>query len=197
MEGVKGGKEEGGSRGGKVEGGSRGGGSGRGSGRVGVLAAGVAEDERGGKGEGGVELGEVVGAGGGGAEALEESWDSREAESVTRDMASVMLSGMASSTMGLRAWKIWPYSWAGSSTVDCTSRFRDLAPLVRIFEGRLHALHVLTPVRDFQRRLHESTTMAPAMLRLFRDRLEALKVVSLELRRNVEIHTGFGGVRLQ
>lgn len=56
--------------------------------------------------KGGVELGEVVGAGGGGADALEESWDSGEAESATRDMASVILLGMASSTMGLRAWKI-------------------------------------------------------------------------------------------
>lgn len=38
---------------------------------VGVLAAGVAEDEGGGKGEGGVEVGEGVGARGGGADALE------------------------------------------------------------------------------------------------------------------------------
>lgn len=73
----------------------------------------------------------------------------------------------------------------------------QIIALVRMFEGRLHALQVLTPVRDFHRRLHESTTMAPAMLRLFRDRLQALKVVSLELRRTGEIHTGFSGARLQ
>jgi len=57
--------------------------------------------------------------------------------------------------------------------------------LVRSFEGRLHALQSMIPVRDFQRRLHELTTTALAMLRLFRDRSEALKGVSLELRRNV------------
>jgi len=35
------------------------------------------------------------------------AWDSREAESVTRDMASVVLSGMASSTVGWSVWRTW------------------------------------------------------------------------------------------